>query len=120
MVRDINKYSNNVMTQQVFLTWGCKGGAGSFEAARDALQRWWRQRLGGDADLPVVDNGAGLSREARISAQAWRMLQLAWAARSCPSTWRRCPSRAWTVRCATVPAVQAGAAHTSRPAACAT
>ena len=82
VVRDINKYSNNVMTQQVFLTLGLqKGGAGSFEAARDALQRWWRQRLGGDAELPVVDNGAGLSREARISAQALaRMLQLAWAA----------------------------------------
>lgn len=82
VVRDINKYSNNVMTQQVFLTLGLqKGGAGSFEAARDALQRWWRQRLGGDAELPVVDNGVGLSREARISAQALaRMLQLAWAA----------------------------------------
>lgn len=81
VVRDINKYSNNVMTQQVFLTLGLqKGGAGSFEAARDALQRWWRQRLGGDAELPVVDNGAGLSREARITASGLgRMLQQAWA-----------------------------------------
>ena len=80
VVRDINKYSNNVMTQQVFLTLGLqKAGAGSFEGAREALRLWWRQRFG-EAELPVVDNGAGLSRDARISAQALaRMLQAAWA-----------------------------------------
>lgn len=80
VVHDINKYSNNVMAQQVFLTLGLqKGGGGSFEGAREALRLWWRQRFG-EADLPVVDNGAGLSRDARISAQALaRMLQAAWA-----------------------------------------
>ena len=80
VVRDINKYSNNVMAQQVFLTLGLqKNGAGSFEGAREALRLWWRQRFG-EADMPVLENGAGLSRDERISAQALaRMLQAAWA-----------------------------------------
>ncbi len=79
VVRDINKYSNNVMTQQVFLTLALqKTGVGSFEGARDVLGQWWRQRFG-PAEPPVADNGAGLSRGARISAQSLaRMLQVAW------------------------------------------
>ncbi|WP_406624094.1 D-alanyl-D-alanine carboxypeptidase/D-alanyl-D-alanine-endopeptidase [Acidovorax sp. SDU_ACID1] len=78
-VRDINKYSNNVMTQQVFLTLALQqGGVGSFESARAVLAQWWRQRVG--ADVLVADNGAGLSREARLTAQGLaRMLQRAWA-----------------------------------------
>ncbi|MBY0454117.1 MAG: D-alanyl-D-alanine carboxypeptidase/D-alanyl-D-alanine-endopeptidase [Burkholderiaceae bacterium] len=79
VVRDINKYSNNVMAQQLFLTLaGQKNGIATPEGAREVLRQWWRSRFG-DADLPVTDNGAGLSREARISAQALgRMLQAAW------------------------------------------
>ncbi|WP_367066592.1 D-alanyl-D-alanine carboxypeptidase/D-alanyl-D-alanine-endopeptidase [Oryzisolibacter sp. LB2S] len=81
VVRDINKHSNNVMTQQLLLTLGLhKGGQGSFDAAREVLSRWWQQRMAG-ADAPVVDNGAGLSREARVTARALaRLLQQAWAA----------------------------------------
>ena len=42
------------------------------------LRQWWLQRFGVEGQ-PVTDNGAGLSREARISAQALgRMLQAAW------------------------------------------
>lgn len=81
VVRDVNKYSNNVMAQQVFLTLalGNKGAAASFDGAREALRRWWQLRFG-DADQPVADNGAGLSRDARITAQGLaRMLQSAWA-----------------------------------------
>ncbi|MCZ2407122.1 MAG: D-alanyl-D-alanine carboxypeptidase/D-alanyl-D-alanine-endopeptidase [Burkholderiales bacterium] len=79
VVRDINKYSNNVMAQQVFLTLALQRGAtATFEGARDVLAQWWRQRLVGQP-LPQVDNGAGLSREARTTAQALgRMLQVAW------------------------------------------
>lgn len=80
VVRDINKYSNNVMAQQLFLTlsWQ-KNGVGSVDASRTIVQQWWRKRFG-EAGMPVIDNGAGLSREARISAQALgRMLQAAWA-----------------------------------------
>ncbi len=81
VLRDINKYSNNVMTQQLLLTLGLERGAGgSFEAGRAVVERSWRAALG-EAPLPVLDNGAGLSREARISAEALgRMLQRAWAA----------------------------------------
>ncbi|HAJ11149.1 MAG TPA: D-alanyl-D-alanine carboxypeptidase/D-alanyl-D-alanine-endopeptidase [Comamonadaceae bacterium] len=80
VVRDVNKYSNNVMAQQLFLTLALRrNGVATFEGARDALRQWWQARLG-DAEPPVPDNGAGLSREARISAQALaRMLQVAWA-----------------------------------------
>jgi len=79
-VQSVNKFSNNVMAQQIFLTLGLeRGGAGSPEAARSVLQAWWKKRMGGAA-MPVFDNGAGLSREARISAAALtRMLQIAWA-----------------------------------------
>ena len=78
VVRDVNKYSNNVMAQHVFLTLALqKNGVASFDGAREALRLWWQGRWG---DVPVADNGAGLSREARISAQALgRMLQAAWA-----------------------------------------
>lgn len=80
VVRDINKYSNNVMTQQVLLTLGQERmGTGSLQAGRAALAQWWQLRWPA-AEMPVVENGAGLSRSARISAQALgRMLQTAWA-----------------------------------------
>ena len=79
-VQSINKFSNNVMAQQVFLTLGLEmGGIGSADAARAALQTWWTRRMGAAA-MPVFDNGAGLSRDARISADSLaRMLQRAWA-----------------------------------------
>ena len=79
VVRDINKFSNNVMTQQLLLTLGKERmGVGSFDAGRTALSQWWQLRWAA-AEMPLVDNGAGLSRNARISAQALgRMLQAAW------------------------------------------
>jgi len=79
VVRDVNKFSNNVMAQHVFLTMALqKNGVATWEGARDVLRQWWLQRFGAEGQ-PVTDNGAGLSREARISAQALgRMLQAAW------------------------------------------
>jgi D-alanyl-D-alanine carboxypeptidase/D-alanyl-D-alanine-endopeptidase (penicillin-binding protein 4) len=83
MIRDINKFSNNVMAQQVFLTLslpgsGANGSAASREASRAVLRRWWQERIGSD-DAPQLDNGAGLSRSERISAQALgRLLQSAY------------------------------------------
>ena len=78
-IRDINKYSNNVMAQQAFLTLSQQQrGVGNLEASREVMQRWWRERVGGD--VPTFDNGSGLSREERISAQSLaRLLQVAWA-----------------------------------------
>lgn len=71
VVRDINKYSNNVMAQQLFLTLG----NGSFAAARARVLRWWQERIG-QGDSPVLDNGSGLSRQERISAQGLGQLLL--------------------------------------------
>ncbi len=95
VIRDINKYSNNVMAQQLFLTLSLpprgsvNGAAGrseaaSFEASREVVRRWWQERIGG-TDAPVLDNGSGLSRTERISAQALaRMLQTAYLSPQMP------------------------------------
>ncbi len=77
IVADINKFSNNVMAQQLFLTLSSQQGSGSFENSRPLVLQWWRQHLG-DQKPPVLDNGSGLSREERSNAQALSaLLQLA-------------------------------------------
>jgi D-alanyl-D-alanine carboxypeptidase/D-alanyl-D-alanine-endopeptidase (penicillin-binding protein 4) len=84
IVRDINKYSNNVMAQQLFLTLSLQQrGSGSFEGSREVLRGWWRERLGGEP--PVTDNGSGLSRIESITArQLGQLLQAAWASALMP------------------------------------
>ena len=86
IIRDINKYSNNVMAQQLFLTLslaptdpsGNAAPPASRAASRELLRRWWQERIGPD-DAPLLDNGSGLSRQERISAQALvRLLQHAY------------------------------------------
>ena len=82
VVRDINKFSNNVMAQQLFLTLSLQAkGQGSVEASREWLGRWWRDRVARTeaSPMPLFDNGSGLSRQQRISAsQLARLLQVAW------------------------------------------
>jgi D-alanyl-D-alanine carboxypeptidase/D-alanyl-D-alanine-endopeptidase (penicillin-binding protein 4) len=71
VVRDINKYSNNVMAQQLFLTLAREANPrapATAEAARDALARWLIERTGNLGDEVVLDNGSGLSRQTRMSA----------------------------------------------------
>lgn len=79
IVRTINKYSSNVMTQQLFLTLSQQQmGKGTLAGSRVILQDWWRQRFGA-VDEPSISNGSGLSRTDRISARALeRLLQYAW------------------------------------------
>lgn len=79
VIRDINKYSNNVMAQQVFLTLSLQQrGTGTFEGSREVLADWWRTRLG--SDPPTTQNGAGLSRDESFTArQLGQLLQFAWA-----------------------------------------
>ena len=86
VVRDINKYSNNAMAQQLFLTLGLvQRGIGTPETAREALRGWLDARLGAAAAGSVIDNGSGLSRDTRLSAQALaRLLQAAWASPTMP------------------------------------
>ncbi len=70
VIADINKFSNNVMAQQLFLTLSSDLGApGRFEASRMRLSRWWRTQFASLPE-PVLDNGSGLSRSERSSAQA--------------------------------------------------
>jgi D-alanyl-D-alanine carboxypeptidase/D-alanyl-D-alanine-endopeptidase (penicillin-binding protein 4) len=70
VVRDINKYSNNVMAQQLFLTLAREANpraAATPEAARETLARWLIERTGTLGDEVTLDNGSGLSRQTRIS-----------------------------------------------------
>jgi serine-type D-Ala-D-Ala carboxypeptidase/endopeptidase (penicillin-binding protein 4) len=94
VIRDINKFSNNVMAQQLFLTFSLpQAGAArlvttqapaSKEASREVLRTWWQQRFG-PQDLPVFDNGSGLSRAERITPQGLaRMLQTAYVSGAMP------------------------------------
>ncbi|VTU33387.1 D-alanyl-D-alanine carboxypeptidase DacB precursor [Variovorax sp. SRS16] len=80
VIRDINKYSNNVMAQQLFLTLGLQQKKrGTLEASRSTLRQWWNDRIGTGEGQPIFDNGSGLSRDERISAAALaRLLQVAW------------------------------------------
>jgi D-alanyl-D-alanine carboxypeptidase/D-alanyl-D-alanine-endopeptidase (penicillin-binding protein 4) len=78
-VREINKFSNNVMAQQLFLTLALQrdpGKAATPAAARDGLRRWVSGRLGDPGPELVVDNGSGLSRDGRASAQLLARLLL--------------------------------------------
>jgi len=79
VVRDINKYSNNVMAEQVFLTLAAqKRGSGTYAQAGEVVLTWWRERLPA-YEAPQLDKGSGLSRETRISAQSLAgLLQWAW------------------------------------------
>ncbi|TAG24813.1 MAG: D-alanyl-D-alanine carboxypeptidase/D-alanyl-D-alanine-endopeptidase [Burkholderiales bacterium] len=81
IIADVNKFSNNVMAQQVFLTLSSElpttGRTGSFAASRRNVAAWWKKNLPGIPE-PVLDNGSGLSRQERASAASINsLLQLA-------------------------------------------
>jgi D-alanyl-D-alanine carboxypeptidase/D-alanyl-D-alanine-endopeptidase (penicillin-binding protein 4) len=69
IVRDINKFSNNVMARQLFLTLGAVGGGApaTAEKASRTIKQWLAQK-GVAAPELVLENGSGLSRIERISA----------------------------------------------------
>ncbi len=81
LVRDINKYSNNVMAQQLFLTLAqTQRGTGTPDTAREVLQQWLVTRFGAAAHGTVIDNGSGLSRQSRTTALLLaRLLQSMWS-----------------------------------------
>ncbi len=78
IVRDINKYSNNVMARQVFLTLGAevRGAPGTPAKGAEAIDDWLAVKGQRFLEL-TLDNGSGLSRTERISAQ-----HLAWVLRA--------------------------------------
>ncbi len=69
IIRMVNKHSNNVMARQLLYTLGAEtfGAPGTEENGRLAIQNWLLQE-GFDASNLSLDNGAGLSRTSRMSA----------------------------------------------------
>lgn len=80
LIRDINKFSNNVMTQQLFLTMGAAGGEPGNPVRGATAVRNLLSARGIDVPELVLENGCGLSRVERISvgslanvlADAWK------------------------------------------------
>ena len=69
VIRSINKYSNNLMTRQTLLTMGAERFAAPATVANGGnVVNEYLQMLGIKSDALVVSNGAGLAREARITA----------------------------------------------------
>jgi len=68
-IRDINKFSNNVMARQLFLTLASEidRQPGNTARASEVVKGWIAQK-GIAAPELVLDNGSGLSRVERISA----------------------------------------------------
>ncbi|WP_447592007.1 D-alanyl-D-alanine carboxypeptidase/D-alanyl-D-alanine endopeptidase [Aquipseudomonas campi] len=82
VIRDINKYSNNTMARQLFLSIGekfrDKADPDDAKAAQRAIRNWLA-RKGITAPHLVIENGSGLSRDERVSVREMAtMLQGAW------------------------------------------
>ena len=82
VIRDINKYSNNTMARQVFLSIGAKNrqptdtddAQAAFRVIKD-----WLARKNIRAPQLTMENGSGLSRNERISAREMAtLLYAAW------------------------------------------
>ncbi|QHE88306.1 D-alanyl-D-alanine carboxypeptidase/D-alanyl-D-alanine endopeptidase [Hydrogenophaga sp. BPS33] len=94
VIVDVNRWSNNVMAQQVFLTLGqlavpqttmarsvvvAAGSAADrlvpsrparFEYSREVVTDWWQRTFGRRVPGPVLENGSGLSRDERVTPEA--------------------------------------------------
>ncbi|WP_251865801.1 D-alanyl-D-alanine carboxypeptidase/D-alanyl-D-alanine-endopeptidase [Achromobacter sp. Marseille-Q4962] len=79
-IRQINKRSNNVMARTLLLTLGAeRGRRPATVASSEAVAKDLLARQGLDMPELVIDNGAGLSREARVSADSLAsLLTVAW------------------------------------------
>ena len=80
LARDINKFSNNVMARQLFLTLGAEvlKLPGRSDRSARVVQSWLAEKK---LDFPelILENGSGLSRQERISAgNMGRLLLEAW------------------------------------------
>jgi len=66
----VNKYSNNVMAHQLLYTLAAEefGAPGTKENGRIVVRQWLEER-GFDFENLMYDNGAGLSRDGRITAR---------------------------------------------------
>jgi D-alanyl-D-alanine carboxypeptidase/D-alanyl-D-alanine-endopeptidase (penicillin-binding protein 4) len=81
LVRDTNKFSNNVMARHLFLALSAepKGAGGEAQASARVVSEWLARR-GIDATGLVLENGSGLSRNERSSAATLAaLLRTAWS-----------------------------------------
>jgi D-alanyl-D-alanine carboxypeptidase/D-alanyl-D-alanine-endopeptidase (penicillin-binding protein 4) len=78
VLRDMNKFSNNVMARQVFLTLSAETTKlpGRYDRSARTVQSWLAAR-GLEFPELVIENGSGLSRTERISAGGLGRLLLA-------------------------------------------
>ncbi len=86
IVRDVNKFSNNVMARQVYLTLATAASEppARAELAAQAVRHWLAVK-GIPARELSIENGAGLSRSDRLSAASLgALLQAAWASAVMP------------------------------------
>ncbi len=81
LVRDINKYSNNVMARQLFLALSAeRGGVPGEPLASSRIVRDWLAAKAVAAPELVIENGSGLSRSDRISAATLAaVMRAAWS-----------------------------------------
>jgi D-alanyl-D-alanine carboxypeptidase/D-alanyl-D-alanine-endopeptidase (penicillin-binding protein 4) len=80
VITRINKHSNNVMARQLLYTLSAEvlGEPGTEAGGRAVISRWIEES-GLDVDELQLENGAGLSREARITAAGMgALLEHAW------------------------------------------
>lgn len=79
VIRDINKFSNNVMARQLLLTLAATSESilpASAERGAEAVKAWLDNR-GIDAPELLIENGSGLSRNERIAPASMAYLLLA-------------------------------------------
>ncbi|MCW5576133.1 MAG: D-alanyl-D-alanine carboxypeptidase/D-alanyl-D-alanine-endopeptidase, partial [Burkholderiales bacterium] len=113
IVRDVNKYSNNVMSRQLFLALGFSDAGASTAAAGSAIRQWLALKGLSFPEL-VLENGSGLSRIERISARNLGAVLLnAWASPVMPELMASLPVAAvdGTMRRRLKSAEIAGQAH---------
>jgi len=79
VVRDINKFSNNVMARQLFLTLSAEAWVGNIKEPGNAsrsvqiIKEWLAKKNIAAPEL-VLENGSGLSRNERISAASLALM----------------------------------------------
>lgn len=70
IIRDINKFSNNIAARQLYLALGATNGnvPATLTKSNVAIRQWLTSRK---LDFPelIIENGSGLSRKERISAR---------------------------------------------------
>jgi D-alanyl-D-alanine carboxypeptidase/D-alanyl-D-alanine-endopeptidase (penicillin-binding protein 4) len=111
LIRDINKFSNNVMTQQLFLTMGSANGEPGNPARGGAAVRNFLSSRSLDMPELVLENGCGLSRIERISVGSMgNLLVDAWKSQWMPELMASLPISGvdGTMKARNVPT---GAAH---------